>query len=157
MVHVGQYRCGSCSKVFKTGPALKDHNKSKHVTNDAIYHCEKCEESYVENTEFKKHEKKHLEESQYHCKECPTFLKEKSQANEHQNKVHYSNREYCCSSCGKIFQTLNKHTTNVHDGFTKSQKSCKFDMIGSCMKGNNCRFLHINQKVCKTVLCAGFT
>ena len=129
MAHRGQYQCQrGCKESFKTLNILDEHHRSKHTTPDIKqFECEVCSVSFT---------------SLHYLRQHVTNKHEKA----NRNKPMQIN----CEICGLIASSNQEFLNNKREcngEFERvANKICKYFVNGGCLKNENCRFSHRQEK-----------
>jgi len=105
LIHQGiqNYHCEECGQAFFTQPALINHRKNKHTT-DQIVICQECSKECRNKYELARHMKTHTGEREHECRHegCgKRFIH--AQTRDIHEKIHKGIKEYQCTICVKQF------------------------------------------------------
>eukprot|EP01083_Nonionella_stella_P147481 465414_1 len=105
LVHLDSrpYSCDLCDKRFKTRTALKPHS-AMHSENRP-YSCDQCDQRFKTRTALKLHSVVHSDNHTYSCNQCDTKFKRNSGLKSHLQYAHFSEKNFECSECQKLFAT----------------------------------------------------
>ena len=94
------FKCNSCTKVFRTKDSLLNHEKSGHTENVPLLEDSNCKLSKETEVDFSKETEVNL------SKETEVFCTKDSLLN-HEKSVHTENvplfEDFKCNSCTKVF------------------------------------------------------
>ena len=137
-------KCDTLSEENKT---LKSKCNQKKTTRNTNFTCIKCEQSFGNFRDFKKHKGEHeLENEVFKCSKCDKFFDEDWKMNAHMKK----HADYPCNQCDKSFkylEILEKHTKITHENlkiychYFNNKKRCPYN--------EECLFLHEEANMCK--------
>ena len=109
-----EYKCSSCTMIFKTHLKLASHKRSVH-SSDEKYQCKFCGKRFGDVDKVKSHELIH-EDAKFQCKFCPKKLKTPERLKAHE-RHHTGEMPFKCHICDNGFaskQSLTQHTRGVH-------------------------------------------
>ncbi|GBP42765.1 Zinc finger protein 26 [Eumeta japonica] len=101
---LGEHRCGSCEKVFKTMNKKKDHEKTVHL-GFKRNKCPYCPERFVGYEQRNAHvQQTHGEPvAACQCNSCERSFDTQKKLNRHIRKDHLMERPHACTECDKRF------------------------------------------------------
>ena len=127
--------------------SLKSKCNQEKTTRNTNFKCNKCEKSFGNFRDFKKHKSEHeLHNEVFKCCKCDKTFDEDWKMNAHVK----SHTDYQCNQCDKSFkylEILEKHIKITHEDlkiychYFNNKKSCPFN--------EECLFLHKEAKMCK--------
>ncbi|XP_040287345.1 uncharacterized protein LOC121000779 isoform X2 [Bufo bufo] len=94
-------KCVHCSKVFKDGSLLAEHEKS-HKENKT-FACPDCGKTFIRKSILKLHRRTHTGERPYACTDCGKSFSQRFNLVIHQ-RIHTGEKPYRCPTCDKSFR-----------------------------------------------------
>lgn len=110
----------------------------KHVLemgHKKLFTCEVCQNCFVDNDIFKKHQRYH-QERMYICGDCGKAFAHSCDLVKHR-RIHTGERPYLCPTCGKTFKRsthLKSHVSNIHQYLKKPKERKKLEDNGESVE-----------------------
>lgn len=133
------FPCSKCSKRFMLSHHLYRHVRTSHAVKEEVvsYHCQECEEVYLDRDEFFQHCQDHAE-STMSCPLCKLSFETSKEVSDH-IVLHSDSDMYFCDYCNSVFMTqddVDNHTAEHH-----SEELCtmgeEFEYIDVAKKRKN--------------------
>ena len=102
-----------------------------HELQTKLHHCKKCNASFRDNYQLKRHQNVHTKERPFKCEECGSGFKDKAHLKRH-SLVHTTEKPHKCSYCGSKFKS--KTQLSQHYIVHSSERPFKCEECGSQFK-----------------------
>jgi len=114
------YKCSSCSEVFRSKISYKAHSLQAHGIKQRIaveiFKCNVCDKKFDIKSIYEAHKLSHDDLRPQVCKICNASFKSIGNLKRH-NLIHIDERNYLCDACSKSFKSENAlkiHKNSVH-------------------------------------------
>lgn len=119
-----KYFCKVCFKRFSKGQYLTRHMKTH--SGQKPFECGICQKSFLFKHKLMRHQSQvHTQSARAQCEICKKTLSCEDSLKMHL-KRHFSDKDYTCDLCGKVFRTCKDVTRHTlwHLGLKHQQKMC---------------------------------
>ena len=94
------FKCKDCNESFIQSSQCKSHERIH--TNGKPHKCQYCDKRFIKPFKLRIHERTHTGEKPYECKYCEKCFTTSANCKSHE-RVHTGVKPYQCKYCGKCF------------------------------------------------------
>jgi KRAB domain-containing zinc finger protein len=101
-----------CEQTFSQLKKSKKHNKLHDKQKHASFQCNKCKETFPNQSDLSTHMRRHSSKRRFHCQKCNASFTVRASLVSHMRR-HDGIKPYECKECGKRFTDKSSHVSHL--------------------------------------------